>query len=252
MNKAVFIATALVLTPLALSSQELRGSKDPDASSVHTPPMQKATERIAPTEEADYQSKSPFRDQVAEAIETVQDACAADIEDYCGAVPSGRGRLALCMLSHEDLLSARCRFGLYRAARKLKSNVGQVAETCLKEIQELCGETGGIRQCLEQKRGALSSSCQTIVEAVGQRVHRLTALIGMPVFSSDNKSLGQVVEVTKAPDGKIQSIQVDIGRMLGIGSKVVTVAADRLERLPGIKLQLSEQDVRSLPEAKKQ
>jgi hypothetical protein len=252
MNKAVLIAAALVLAPLALSSQEVRGSKDRDAPAIQTPPAQKGAESAAPTEQADYPSKSSFRDQVAEAIETVEDACAGDIADYCGAVPSGRGRLALCMLSHEDLLSARCRFGLYRAAHRLKSNVGQVAETCLKEIQGLCGETGGIRQCLEQKRGSLSSSCQRVVEAVGQRVHGLTALMGMPVFSSDNKNLGQVVEVTKGPDGKIQSIQVDIGRFLGIGSKVVTVTADKLERLPGIKLQLSEKDVRSLPEAKKQ
>jgi hypothetical protein len=251
MNKAVLIAAALVLAPLALSSQEVRGGKD--VPSMQTPPAQKGAEGTAPTEQADYQSKSPFREQVAAAIETVEDACAADIEDYCSAVPSGGGRLALCMLSHEDLLSVRCRFGLYRAVRKLKSNVGPVAETCLKEIQGLCGQSGGIRQCLEQKKGSLSSSCQTIVEAVGQRVHRLMmTLVGTPVFSSDNKNLGQVVEVTKGPDDKIQSIQVDIGRMLGIGSKVVTVTADKFEHLPGIKLQLSEKDVRSLPEAKKQ
>jgi PRC-barrel domain len=252
MYKALLIAAALVLPPLALSGQEVRGGKDRDAPLMQTPPTQRGAEGTATTEQADSQSKSPFGDQVADAIETVEDACAADIEDYCGAVPSGRGGLALCMLSHEGLLSARCRFGLYRAARKLESNVGQVAEMCLKEIQGLCGETGGIRQCLEQKKGSLSSSCRRIVEAVGQRAHRLMGLVGMPVLSSDNKELGQVVEVTKGPDGKIQSIQFDIGRLLGIGSKVVAVTADKLERLPGIKLQLSEKDVRSLPEAKKQ
>jgi hypothetical protein len=213
--------------------------------------MQKGAEPTAPTGRADEQSQSVFKDHVAEAIETVEDACAADIDDFCGRVPAGGGRIALCMLAHEDLMSARCRFGLYRAARRLKSDVGQVAETCLKEIQALCGETGRIRQCLEQKRDSLSSSCQTIVGAVGQRVHRLIGLTGTAVYSSDNKNLGQVVEVTKGSDDKVQSIQVDIGRVLGLGTKVITITADKFERLPGIKLLLSEAEVRSLPEAKK-
>ena len=158
----------------------------------------------------------------------------------------------MCMLSHEDMLSARCRFGLYRATRKLKTSLGQAADTCLKEIRGLCGETGGIRQCLEQKKDSLSSSCQMIVSTVGQRVHRLMGLVGMPVFSSDNKNLGQVVGVERSLNGDIQSIRVDIGRVLGIGTKVVTITADKFERPPGVKLQLSEKDMRSLPEAKEQ
>jgi hypothetical protein len=57
--------------------------------------------------------------------------------------------------------------------------------------------------------------------------------------------------VTKGPDNKIQSIQVDVGRVLGLGTKVITITADKLERLPGLKILLSEAEVRSLPEAKK-
>jgi hypothetical protein len=248
MIKAVLIAAAFLVAPLTLSAQEQRGGKDRDAPSIQASPVQKDAEPAAPTGE---QSQPPFKDRVAEAIERVEDACAADIEGYCGRISAGEGRIALCMLAHEDLLSVRCRFGLHRAARKLKSEVGRVAETCLKEIQALCGETGGIRQCLEQKRGSLSSSCQTIVEAVGQRVHRLIGLTGMSVFSSDNKNLGQVVQVIKGPDDKMQSIQVDVGRVLGLGTKVIAIPADKLERLPGIKLLLSETEVRSLPESKK-
>lgn len=189
---------------------------------------------------------------MADAIERVEDACTGDIDDFCSAVSAGEGRIALCMLAHEDALSARCKFGLYRAARKLKSDIGQIAEACLKEIQTLCGETGRIRQCLEQKRGSLSSSCRTVVGVVGQRVRRLTGLLGTDVYSSDNKNLGQVVDVTKGPDDKVQSIQVDIGRILGIGSKMITITADKFEHMPGIKVLLSEKDARSLPEAKKQ
>lgn len=251
MNKAVLIAAALLVAPLTLSGQEVRGGKERGAP-LQASPMQKSAEPTAPAEGAKEESRSIFRDRMAEAIETVEEACAADIGDFCGRVSSGEGRVALCMLAHEDQLSVRCRIGLYRAARRIKSDVGQVAETCLKEIQAHCGEAGRIRQCLEQKRGSLSSSCQTIVGAVGERGHRLIDLVGTAVYSSDNKNLGQVVEMIKGPEGKVQSIQVDIGRVLGLGTKVITITADKFERLPGIKLLLSEAEVRSLPEAKKQ
>jgi hypothetical protein len=253
MNKAVLIAAALLLAPLTLSGQEVRGGKERGAPSLQTSPGQKGAEPTAPPERADEQSQSAFKGRIAEAIETVEGACAGDIDDFCGRVSPGEGRIALCMAAHEDVLSARCRLGLYRAARRLKSDIGQVAEMCLKEIQALCGETGSrVRPCLEQKRGSLSSSCQTIVGAVGERVHGLIDLVGAAVYSSDNKNLGQVIQVIKGPEDKVQSIQIDIGRMLGLGTKVITIAADKFERLPGIKLLLSESEVRSLSDAKRQ
>jgi hypothetical protein len=43
-----------------------------------------------------------------------------------------------------------------------------------------------------------------------------------------------------------------IGRVLGLGTKVVTITAENLERLPGIKVLVSDAEVRTLPEAKKQ
>jgi hypothetical protein len=248
MNKAVLFAAALVVAPLALSSQEL-----PDRRDRAAPHVGKSGERAAPSERTDELSRSALRDRMGQAIEVVEDACAADIDDFCGRVSPGRGRVALCMLVHEDQLSSGCRSTLYRASRLLKHKVDSVAEVCWNEIQKLCGESQRIGQCLEQKRGSLSSTCQTIVEALGERAaHGLTALVGMPVYSSDNKTLGHVVEVVKGPDDKVQSIQVDIGRILGLGTKVVSIPADKLERLPGVKVLLSDAEVRSLPEAKKQ
>jgi hypothetical protein len=55
----------------------------------------------------------------------------------------------------------------------------------------------------------------------------------------------------RGPDGQLQSVQVDIGRMLGLGSKVVTIPAEKLEQLPRIRAQLSDSEVRTLPEASK-
>lgn len=192
-------------------------------------------------------SRSALRDRVARAIEIVEDACAADINDFCSKVTPGRGRLALCMLVHEDQLTSGCRTTLQGASRLLKHKVDDVAEVCWNELQKLCGEEQRIGQCLEQKRGSLSPTCQTIVEALGEKAAQTpTALVGMPVYSSDNKNLGQVVEVVKGADDKVRSIQVDIGRILGLGTKVVTIPADKLKRLPGIKVLLSDAEVRSL------
>jgi PRC-barrel domain protein len=246
MNKAVLVAAALLVSPLTLSGQEVR-DKDRFPPPGQAIPVQKGTEPGAPTGRTEEQPPSAFKERVADAIETVENACAADIDDLCGRVPAGEGRLALCMIAHEDMLSARCRFGLYRAARRLRSDLGRVAEACLQEVRTICGEAGKVRQCLDQKKGSLSSSCQTIVGAVAQGVHRLK---GLTVYSSDNKNLGQIVDVVRGPDDKLQSIQVDIGRVLGLGTKVITITADKFEQLPGIKLLLSEGEVRSLPDAK--
>jgi PRC-barrel domain len=247
MNKAVLIAAVLVLTPVASLSQGVTDRKDGEPPSVG-----KSSEQAVPSGRADDPSQSAIRDRVAQAIETIEDACAAELDDFCGKVTPGEGRVAMCMRAHEDQLSGGCRLALYRVAQRLRSNVDRVAEACWSEIQTQCGDAGKVGQCLERKRGSLSSSCQTIVGAVERRLQDRTPVVGMPVYSSDNKNIGQVVEIVRGPDDKVQSIQVDIGRVLGLGTKVVTITAEKLERLPGIKVLLSDAEVRSLPEAKKQ
>jgi hypothetical protein len=212
----------------------------------------KGSETAAPTERTGGSSQFSFRDRMGEAVEAIEGACSADLDDFCGNVTSGGGRVALCMLAHEDKLSARCRSALSRAARNIERSVDRVAEQCWNEVQAVCGEGARVGQCLGQKKGSLSSACQMIVGALGQKLRGLTPLVGMSVFSSDNKDLGRIVDVVKGPDNKIQSIQVDIGRLLGIGTKVVAITADKIEQLPRIKLMLSDAEVRSLPEAKTQ
>jgi PRC-barrel domain len=247
MNKAVLIAAALVLAPLASLSQESGERKDRDA-----PYAGKGSEHAAPSERSEDLSQSSFSDRVAQAIETVENACAADIDDFCGKVTSGGGRVALCMLAHEDQLSGGCRSALSRAGRSLKRHVNRVGEACWSEIQATCGDAGKLGPCLGRKKATLSPACQTIVASAEQRVQERLPRVGMPVYGSDSKNLGQIVDVVRGPDDKVQAIQVDIGRMLGLGSKVVTITSDKLEQLPGIRVLLSDTEVRSLPEAKKQ
>jgi hypothetical protein len=75
----------------------------------------------------------------------------------------------------------------------------------------------------------------------------------MPAFSSDGRNLGQVVDVVRTPDGRIQSVQVDVGGFLGIGSRIVTVQREAIEQLADrINVRLTSDQVRLLPEMKRQ
>ncbi len=240
MFKAALVAAALVLVPVTVSSQESPAKKDPGPAST-------GTQGEAP----DERSQNTLRSSVAEAIDRVMDACDDDIEEFCEGVTSGGGRIAMCMLAHEDQISRECRSALIRTSIQLRRNIDRAAEGCLSEIQALCGSSGKIGACIEQKKGSLTTSCQAIVGGLVRRVSMLTAQSGMPVFSSDNKRLGQIIAVTRSPDGGIHSIQVDIGRNLGIGTKPVTITADKMNPSPGLNVQLSESEVRALPEAKR-
>ena len=199
-------------------------------------------------------AQSQLRERIAGAVEMVEGACASDINNFCGNVTRGEGRVVLCMQAFEDQLSRRCQFALYRASRQLEravNRVERISEACANDIEAQCGDADKIGQCLVQKSGSLSQSCQAVLTGLRQAVQGLATLRGVPVYSADDKNLGQVVEVNRGPDGKVQSIQVAVGRWLGIGDRTVTISGDDFERLSDrIKLRLAGEEVRALPEAK--
>ena len=199
-------------------------------------------------------AQSNLRDRVAGAIEAVQGACASDISNFCGNVTRGEGRVLLCMQAHEDQLSRRCQFALYRASRGLEraiNRVERIADACMNDIEAHCGDAERIGQCLVQKSGSLSQPCQTVLAGLRQAVQGLATLRGVPVYSADDKNVGQVIEITRGPDGKVESIQVAVGRWLGIGDRVVTITADNFDQLADrIRLRLAGEEVRAMPEAK--
>ena len=203
---------------------------------------------------SDAWAQSALRDRVAAAIETVEKGCGGDIEKFCDKVTRGEGRLLLCMQAHEDQLSRRCQFAVYRVSRNLEraiNRVERIADACWNDIEAQCADADKIGQCVVQKKASLSQSCQTVVAALQQAVQGLASLRGMPVYSSDDKDLGKVVDVARGPDGKIQSIQVEVGRFLGLGNRAVTINADAIEQLADrVRLRMAGDQVRSLPEAK--
>lgn len=56
-------------------------------------------------------------------------------------------------------------------------------------------------------------------------------LIGVSVYSADNKHIGEVSDVilAKGADGTIEAVILDVGGFLGIGEKAVAVSFDSLE-----------------------
>jgi hypothetical protein len=198
------------------------------------------------------------RDRVANAIESIQGACATDIDKFCGNVTRGEGRVLLCMQAHDDQLGFRCQFALYRASRNLGSalnRVERIADACWRDIQAHCAnaESTGLAQCVMDRGRSLSRACQKAVTGIRQALHGLATLRGMPAYSADGKDLGKVVDVVRAPDGRVQAVRIEIGRFLGIGDRVVTIDRSRFDELSDrIRLRLDSGAVRSLPDAQKQ
>ncbi len=177
---------------------------------------------------------------MANAVDLVQDACATDIEEYCGSVSPGEGNIASCMRANADELSRRCRFALLRASRNIRSAVESIADECVSGIKSQCGNSQNVSECV-QKNTSLPQTCRTVVAALtGAKEKVAAALKGQPVYSADGQDVGQVVNAIRGPDGKLMAVQIEVGRALGLGNRVVTIDADAVQELGNrIKLRLN-------------
>jgi PRC-barrel domain len=253
MSKAIVLAAALVLVPLPAFCQGTQGNKGGEPSSSATATAgSTATDSSEMDELLDRLSQSQLKDRLTTAVERVRDACAADIEELCGSIEPGEGRIAECVLDNADDLSRRCRFTLFRVSRNIRRAVANFADECANGIRAQCENAEKIGECAEQKSAAISPACHTMVTSLRHAGQKLSSLTGVTVFSSDDKDVGRVVEAVRGPDGKIQSVQIQIGRFLGLGDKVISMNADKLQELGDrVKLKLGADQIRVLPEAKK-
>jgi len=281
MNKAVLFAAALLAMPLpAMGQQQPQQSQDQSQDrgsgySERDRDMDRTNERGGGEDLLERLSRSDLRDRVSSAIERVEGACGNDIERFCSEVSPGGGRMASCMEAYSDQLSRSCQFALRRATNRIQQAVENIADTCMTAVQQQCGETDNVKQCLQQKSSALPKPCQTIVAVVQEGRQALAArmqpqgqssqtaqaqpgqglghLKGMQAFSSDGKNLGEIVHVERGPDGKIQSVQIQVGRLLGLGEKTVTIDGSKLEQLADrIRVMMNSDEIRTLPDTKSQ
>ena len=253
MSKAIIFAAALAFAPLpALCQGEQQNNKMEESSPSPEDSMNENGGRGQLEDILDRLSHSQLKAELTSGIERVEDACGADIEEFCGSITPGEGRIAHCMRAYADQLSRRCRVTLFRVSRHLRQTVASMADECLNGLKTQCGNAENLGECAEQKSASISPACHSVVTALRETGRKLASLEGVEVFSSDNKDLGRVVSVTRTPNGKLQSVQIQIGRFLGLGDKVVTIEAGQLDQLADeIKLRLNGDQVRMLPEAKK-
>jgi hypothetical protein len=75
--------------------------------------------------------------------------------------------------------------------------------------------------------------------------------IGRAVYSSDNKKIGEIIEIKRAPDDKVTEVYVDTGTFLGIGGTRYRVTSDQIQEVKpdGLVLTLKESEVKSVPQA---
>jgi hypothetical protein len=195
-----------------------------------------------------------IRARVNAAIEAIEQSCVDDVKAFCGTVTRGEGRVLLCMQAHEDKLSRRCEFALYRASRRLDSSLNRVermADACWSDIEAKCNEAERIGQCLVQKRASLSQACQSVIEVLRQAVGGVVGLLGSTALSADDRELGEIVNVKREPDGKVQSVKVEAGRFLGLGSRIVEITGDNLDEVGDrIRSRLTGDQIRTLPAVK--
>jgi sporulation protein YlmC with PRC-barrel domain len=262
-------------------SQDQSQNRQPDA-------MNRESERSGREDMLDRLARSDLRDRLSAAVQRIEGACSDDIERFCSDVTPGGGRIASCVDAYSDQLSRSCQSALSRAVNRVQRAVETMAGSCLSAVQQQCGNAGNVKQCLQQKNSSLPQSCQTIIAAVqegrqalaerlqeqGEEAQAQTGqeqgepqqaaqaqageqglghLRGMAVFSSDGRNLGQIIKVERGPDGKIQSVQIEAGRMLGLGEKTVTIPGNKIEQLADrIRVTMSSDQVRNLPETKGQ
>ena len=113
------------------------------------------------------------------AMAKVEAACEADLDKYCKSVTPGEGRIALCLMAHEDKISYACFDALLSVADGIElavSNLERAADACAGDIDKLCASIepgeGRIVQCLIDKKPELSTQCSGEVAGFEARVQK--------------------------------------------------------------------------------
>jgi Golgi apparatus protein 1 len=113
------------------------------------------------------------------AVAQLKTACAPDVKSYCSTVTPGEGRLALCMMAHEDKISDACYDAMLTVAEGVDlavSKVQRAAVACASDIDRSCATVdageGRLVQCLIDKKAELSAPCRAEVTDLEARAKK--------------------------------------------------------------------------------
>ena len=105
-------------------------------------------------------------------MKRIHQACGADVERFCKDVPSGRGRVAICLNAHASELSAGCKPFAQDVGARMNARV-QMHADCAADIQKLCADMpagpGRTGFCLSEHAAQLSAVCKKHVDEMKAR-----------------------------------------------------------------------------------
>lgn len=117
--------------------------------------------------------------KVDAALSKIEQACKKDLGRFCSQVTPGEGRIAFCMVAHEDKISDECFDTILDVGQSIRltlSNVLRAAEACDGDIEKQCGSVepgdGRIAKCLVEKQSSLSQACQAEVAGLKVRMSK--------------------------------------------------------------------------------
>lgn len=113
------------------------------------------------------------------AMAMVDAACEDDFGKYCSTVTPGEGRLALCLMAHEDKVSDTCYATFIDVADGVElaiSNVWRAADACERDAEKVCATVtpgeGRIAQCLIENKASVSPGCRAEVAVFEARIKK--------------------------------------------------------------------------------
>ena len=116
-------------------------------------------------------------ERVNSAVSRIQNACKSDARKFCDQVTPGGGRIALCMIAHEDKVSDECYNTILDVGDEIRlsaSNVIRAAQACAADISKHCAAAkrgnGGIASCLIASQSGLSRSCKAEIAGLKVRM----------------------------------------------------------------------------------
>ncbi len=137
---------------------------------------------IAVVSAAHAQDKD-LRTQVAATAEAAlakaKASCDGDITKFCLTVTPGEGRIAMCLMAHEDKISSKCFWTMLEVAQGFagaESNLEYAAKACESDISTHCASVepgeGRIAECIYQNESKLTPACAAEVASFKSRLNK--------------------------------------------------------------------------------
>src|SRR4249919_1947624 len=82
----------------------------------------------------------------------MDDACAAEVNKFCGDVVVGQHRVIDCLKAHADQFTPGCKSQLQADAKAIKAEQKKIGKACQNDIDKFCAKVepgqGRIARCL--------------------------------------------------------------------------------------------------------